>query len=167
MKKIAILFFTLFIAQTVYADYITQDIVNGCDGSRLRTINNTTKLYPMFRIKTFTCNPEYFLPANTEHCVQCPNGYTCPGGTFIFNSKFVQGINIRQTITNNLSNVCSTNFTAGKFKPVFRPNKINLNWYDRNNIITQTTCTYGETITLPSTNPTRPGYTFTGWRLRQ
>ncbi len=141
----------------VHADYITQDVVGGCN-------SNITRLFPVFRIKTFTCNSGYFLPANTDHCVQCPNGYTCPGGTFDFDPTNVQGITKQQIITNNLSNVCSANFIPRRFKPVFRPNTINLNWYDRDTIVAQTTCTYGEKITLPPA-PTRPGYIFSGWRL--
>ena len=151
----------------VYADYITQDIVGGCNVSSLRpTQNNITKFIPKFRVKTFTCNSGYFLPANTDHCVQCPNGYTCPGGTFDFNPDKARGITKQQTITNNLPNVCSKNFTPGNFRPVFRPHTINLNWYDRDTLLTTTTCTYDGPITLPNITPTRPGYTFSGWRLR-
>ena len=158
----------------VYADYITQDIVDGCNVSSLRpTQNNITKFIPKFRVKTFTCNSGYFLPANTDHCVQCPNGYTCPGGTFDFNPDKARGITKQQTITNNLPNVCSKNFTPGNFRPVFRPHTINLNWYLDENATTPMTvptasqkCTYGEKITLPP-EPTRPGYIFSGWKLKK
>ena len=41
---------------------------------------------------------------------------------------------------------------------------ININWMDGENTITTNTCLYDGTITLPA-EPTRPGYTFAGWRL--
>lgn len=52
----------------------------------------------------------------------------------------------------------------------WRANTINLNWYDNNTIMTPSnttanTCTYDNRITLPSTNPTKTGYTFTGWEV--
>jgi len=47
-------------------------------------------------------------------------------------------------------------------------NTINLQWYDDTNdsTPTNTTCQYSSTIALP-TQPTKPGYNFTGWALRQ
>lgn len=48
-------------------------------------------------------------------------------------------------------------------------NVINVIWYgaDANNAYHQNTCTYNDTITLPETNPTRIGYEFNGWKLRE
>ena len=56
-------------------------------------------------------------------------------------------------------------------------NTINLNWFAdtvANGATTPLTvqsaaqqCTYDQSITLPSPNPTKTGYTFSGWRLRQ
>ena len=50
---------------------------------------------------------------------------------------------------------------------------INLNWYlDENATVPLTVqpaaqkCIYGQPITLPDTNPTKPGYIFSGWQLR-
>jgi len=47
-------------------------------------------------------------------------------------------------------------------------NTINLQWYDDANdsTPTNTTCQYSSTIALPS-QPTKPGYNFAGWQLRQ
>ena len=53
-------------------------------------------------------------------------------------------------------------------------NTINLNWYADSTSQTpltvdtaSQTCTYDQRITVPSTTPTKPGYTFAGWTLRQ
>ena len=45
-------------------------------------------------------------------------------------------------------------------------NSININWYNENEIHESNQCTYDGTISLPSTNPTKVGYTFSGWRLK-
>lgn len=55
---------------------------------------------------------------------------------------------------------------------VFTPNRITITWYEDDDAAEPmsvdseaATCTYGETITLP-TQPTRPGYTFAGWVIK-
>ena len=50
-------------------------------------------------------------------------------------------------------------------------NTITLNWYNDNTKITPSnntanSCTYDGAITLPSSNPTKTGYTFAGWQVR-
>ena len=45
-------------------------------------------------------------------------------------------------------------------------NSININWYNENELHESNQCTYDGTITLPSTNPTKVGYTFSGWKLK-
>ena len=50
------------------------------------------------------------------------------------------------------------------------PNTINLRWYNDNIQITPTntvanTCTYDGSLTIPSNEPTRTGYTFAGWEV--
>ena len=49
-------------------------------------------------------------------------------------------------------------------------NTINLEWYNEDTKLTvpttSNTCTYDGGITLPSTNPTKTGYTFKGWKVR-
>ena len=51
--------------------------------------------------------------------------------------------------------------------PIFRPKTMTLNFDDGNGNTTTTTCTYGGLVNIPDTVPTRPGYTFTGWVVRQ
>lgn len=49
------------------------------------------------------------------------------------------------------------------------PNTINLYWYNDNQKLTvqttSNTCDYDSGITLPASNPTKTGYTFTGWEV--
>ena len=64
--------------------------------------------------------------------------------------------NLGQSENNSTANV-EADWTA---------NTININWYNGDNVVSTNTCTYDGTITLP-TEPTKTGYTFAGWRLRQ
>ena len=44
-------------------------------------------------------------------------------------------------------------------------NTISLKYYNGNTEYTSNTCPYGGGITLPENNPSKPGYSFVGWRL--
>ena len=50
------------------------------------------------------------------------------------------------------------------------PNEINLRWYNGDQKLTvqssAQSCTYDGTLTVPSTQPTRTGYTFAGWEVK-
>jgi len=52
----------------------------------------------------------------------------------------------------------------------WQPNEIQLRWYNNNTLMdVQTaanTCTYDGALAVPSTAPTRTGYTFDGWTVR-
>lgn len=52
----------------------------------------------------------------------------------------------------------------------WQPNTINLNWYDGDTKLnvqnSAQTCNYGGSLTVPSVQPTRTGYTFKGWELK-
>ena len=39
-----------------------------------------------------TCNPGYYLPADTMECTICPTGRYCPGGTYRFNADEDEGV---------------------------------------------------------------------------
>ena len=152
MKKLFIIFIALFISNA-YA-YITENIVNGC--------NLSTSFTPVFQINTYTCDSGYFLPADTLGCQPCPTGHTCSGGTFEYNPTIAQGITFTKPVKSNVANGCSVNF--GRFlRPVFQPNTVALTYDDGVGNTSSGTCTYDGLISLPEP-PTRPGYTFTGWK---
>ncbi len=156
MKKIFVLFFVVFVSSS-FGEVIS-DFSNKC-GLGYKYIYAVPK--------SAECNAGQFLPANSVQCANCPDGYTCSGGTYYYNPTLAQGIvktSNNPYISSNTHNTCSANL--GHIMHATRtPNVINLNWYDRDTIVAQTTCTYGEKITLPPA-PTRSGYIFSGWRLR-
>lgn len=151
MKKLFVFFAGLFIPVfLVYAE----------------TCNTiATKMRAIYTPNSYTCNAGYFLPANTAGCRVCPSEASCDGGSFFFNPDVAQGI-VYDTFKHNLTNTCSVDFSS-KLRAVFVPNTINLNYDDGNGNTTAMTCDYGGTINIPETAPTRPGYVFTGWVVRQ
>ena len=166
MKKIIFLLFFLF-PNFAFA-LVSTDVVNGCEYPTLYIDNNKhSSLIAVFTTNQYECQQGYFLPANVPGCRPCPSGFTCNGGTFTFNKTTAQGIKGSPLIDTNVSsvpNICSSHIEV---TAQFTPNIINLNWYSVGDTLYETnTCTYGQPITLPATNPTRPGYTFVGWRLR-
>ena len=171
MNKIFIIFIVLFCGAAYADNYITQTVVGGCDANTLMTTsNNKTILKPVFEPIQYTCSSGQFLPANTTGCQICPNGATCPGGTFAFNEHKAQGITIPSQITQNTTKVCSTNIlmtTSNNktiLRPVFEPVTVTLNYSDGVGNTTTKTCTYDGLVNLPPT-PTREGYDFVGWKL--
>ncbi len=152
MKRIFVSLSILFILQSAVADMV-------CNV-------NIQEYRALYNPISYQCNPGEFLPANTPGCRSCPTGYTCPGGTFYFNPNEYQGLTITKFQTDTVNNVCGDNLPV-KFVAIYKPNTINLNWYSVGDTVYETNqCTYGQPITLPATNPTRPGYIFSGWRLR-
>ena len=79
----------------------------------------------------------------------------CPAFAEITNNATCNTTNLGQSNNNSTANV-EANWNA---------NTININWYNGDTRVAQNTCTYDGSITLP-TEPTKPGYTFAGWRLR-
>ena len=43
--------------------------------------NSIDDCIPM-ETEEISCNPGYYLPANSQQCTQCPRNHYCPGGTF-------------------------------------------------------------------------------------
>ena len=119
----------------MFADYITQNIVNSCD--------NSAFYRAVFEIKRPTCANGYFLPANAINCESCPSGFTCNGGTYTFNENESQGAIYSSTITNDMNNICAVN--GPQFlRAVFTPKTINCpagKYLSANSIICNTDCT--------------------------
>lgn len=151
MKKITLFLLFLFVIAPIKAD-------------DLECVAGDYELYAIFTPKTITCDTDQFLPANSETCSNCPTGYTCTGGTFIFNEQKSQGIDFTQKISNSGNSVCSVNFPSELYA-TFRPKTITLTYNDGVGNTSSGTCTYDGLVTLPEP-PTRPGYTFTGWKLQ-
>ena len=59
--------------------------------------------------KSFTCLPGQFLPANAIVCYNCPDGYTCTGGTYTFNSTTAQGLILNGYVSSDTNNTCAIN----------------------------------------------------------
>jgi uncharacterized repeat protein (TIGR02543 family) len=72
-------------------------------------------------------------------------------------------------LTGTADTTISTGSTGDKeYWAKWTPNVLDLNWYAVIGDATPYTtnvCTYDSDITLPSTNPSRTGYTFTGWAV--
>ncbi len=71
-------------------------------------------MYPRFKINEYTCGAGYYLPANYDGCVPCPQNATCMGGTFQFNERVASGITYAQPITTNVSRGCNANLSGPK-----------------------------------------------------
>ena len=65
------------------------------------------------------------------------------------------------------TNVLGTDTGSVNLRAEFTPENINLKWYNDNTLINvanaSNSCTYDTPISLPA-NPTKPGYTFKGWK---
>lgn len=127
MKKILLISLILS-AQSAFADLITNDIIMGCDSQILdNNTDNITNMFPIFSLQEYTCNSNEFLPAYTEGCRPCPQGYTCLGGTYNFNKNTAQGIRQNTLLSQSLTYGCSHNLlrtsnnTTNMF-PVWTPN---------------------------------------------
>lgn len=68
------------------------------------------------------------------------------------------------------NNVLNTTSGSASLEAIYTPNTITTHWYtgygENTAAANATTCTYDGTINFPQTNPSRPGYAFTGWKLR-
>ena len=96
---------------------ITSNTPNGCNFN----IENQT-LFARFEPNEYTCNTGYYLPANATGCIGCLTGYTCTGGTYSFNEKSDQGINLNTPITTNVEQGCGASQTTSLFLARFEPN---------------------------------------------
>ena len=160
----------MFVVSPIYGDLITTNVTDGCSVDTLGITDNVfiiAKYEPM----QITCSSGQYLPANSVNCSSCPNEATCTPGTYSFNETRNQGIVYNNPFQQNKTSGCAQDLLGiesnVKIVAKYEPNTINLRWYSVGDTVFETSqCTYGDTITLPATNPTRPGYIFAGWQLR-
>ena len=90
---------------------------------------------------------------------------------FMFaNSSFASGITADATNASCDNATLETYSGSSNLQANWQANTINLHWYNGDTILdvqdAADTCNYDGTLTVPSTPPTRTGYTFNGWTLR-
>ena len=105
MKKILLL--SLLIINPSFAEMMCDD---------------ATDYFAIYEIDSYTCSPGEYLPANTVGCVSCPNGWTCNGGTFDFNTDEYQGLELGTITTTPINNICAANFPVDLYS-VYEPNQ--------------------------------------------
>ena len=96
MRKFFASLLLIFITKSVMANYV-------CD-------TDISEYFAKYELNTHTCPVGYYLPANIDGCRACPTGFTCPGGTFTFNTNEYQGLQIGTISNNTLTNACAVNF---------------------------------------------------------
>lgn len=124
MKYKCLLF--LIIPFTAFADtLLMSNVPNGCSGS----LNTDTYLFATFTRNQYQCNTGYYVPANHDGCVVCPDIYDCNGGTFTFNEQVNQGNRLKMQIqiTENIANGCKEGFlraynNSANITATFTPN---------------------------------------------
>ena len=161
-------------------------------------------MFAIYVPNIYDCEPGYYLPANVDACTQCPNGYWCAGGKYVFNEYNDQGLSpcpdgytgsetgassdsqcYMSCIPANLNIDYAVEFSGKDYygtgidtcvvtkclsgyhvdNGICLENTININWNpDNGGDLIQNVCTYDEDILFPS-DPVRPGYTFTGWKV--
>lgn len=108
MKKIFVSLLFVFMAQSVWADFM-------CDA-------NVVNYNAIYEPNEYTCGAGYFLPAGGLTCAECSIGSTCLGGTFEYNPDRFHGITINTMQNSFVDNVCALNF-PNNFYAVYEPNE--------------------------------------------
>jgi len=89
---------------------------------------------------------------------------------FFTTDSFASGIASNTASAPCTNNTLETYSGNSNLSADWQPNEIKLRWYNNNTLMdVQTaanTCTYDGTLAVPSTAPTRTGYTFDGWTVR-
>ena len=147
MKKNIIFILFICLSQNAFSDFMceTSDLYSG-----------------VYMPNEYICDVNQFLPANAVGCVDCPQGQTCPGGTYYFKPNKFQGLDL-VSIPGTTNNICADNF-PDRMIAIYEPNTLDLFWNDGTKT-TQTQCTFNMPIEFPN-DPVRPGYKFMGWRIK-
>ena len=154
----------------VFENPFNQNEIGGCISNFLG-IADTVTIEALFELANITCQSGYYLPAGTDVCVICPNGATCSGGTYNFSETRTQGIVFENPFNQNETGGCISNFLGVTdtvtIEALYEPKTITINYNDGNGNNIQSSCVYDELITIPADEPTRAGYTFSGWKVER
>ena len=89
---------------------------------------------------------------------------------FFTTDSFASGIDSNSNTAPCTNNTLETYSGNTNLQADWAPNTINLRWYNGNTLLdvqtSANTCVYDSTLTIPSTAPSRIGYTFDGWTVR-
>jgi hypothetical protein len=97
----------LIIPISAFADQLLMsNVPNGCSSG----LNTDTYLLATFTPNQYQCSSGYYVPANNDGCVICPDVYDCNGGNFTFNENIDQGNKFKVQVTENIKNGCKTDF---------------------------------------------------------
>ena len=97
----------LIIPISAFADQLLMsNVPNGCSSD----LSQHTALLATFTPNQYQCSSGYYVPANNDGCVVCPEYYDCSGGTFSFNEEYDQGNKFKTQVTENIRNGCKTDF---------------------------------------------------------
>ena len=125
MKKLFASLVFVFIATSAFAELMCdthiQDYVAIYEKKTTICDMEVKNIFATYEPYTYDCPSGYYLPANTLGCKPCPNGFTCPGGTFDFNPDSLQGINVFNSTGDTMNNMCAYNI-PNSFFATYEPN---------------------------------------------
>ena len=89
---------------------------------------------------------------------------------FFTTDSFASGIASNAASAPCTNNTLETYSGNSNLQADWQPNTIDLRWYNGNTLMNvqsaANTCVYDGALTIPSTAPSRTGYTFAGWQVR-
>ena len=119
MRKIISLFIVLILnANFAYGQTFTENTAGACNFD-----SSNAYLSAIYEPNEHTCSVGYYLPANVDECMPCPNMYRCDGGTFSFNPDTAQGLVYNGgNFDTNINNFCAINIPKYLYA-VYEPNE--------------------------------------------
>lgn len=67
-------------------DLLVDNVINGCGADFMNSFMT------VYTPNKHDCATGFYMPANTDGCVECPENNYCAGGTYTFNETVTQGI---------------------------------------------------------------------------